>query len=199
MFCAFNASYKITPEFFGTWMQLLHEVPDSVLWLRSTNEFAEGNLRSEALAAGVDPARLVFAPRLDSMAQHLVRHRLADLFLDTLPYNAHTTASDALWTGLPVLTCRGGSFAGRVAASLLLSLGLPELVATSVEEYYRTALQLATQPELLCSLRARLESRRLAPGGPYDTADHCRKVEAAYTEMWRRYAAGLASGAFTAT
>lgn len=199
VFCAFNASYKITPEFFAMWMRLLHQVPGSVLWLRSTNEVTDGNLRSEAAAAGVDPARLVFAQRLDSMAQHLARHRLADLFLDTLPYNAHTTASDALWTGLPVLTCRGGNFAGRVAASLLLSLGLPELVATSFDEYYRTASQLATQPELLRSLRARLASRRLAPGGPYDTAEHCRQVEVAYTEMWRRCVAGLAPGAFTAT
>ena len=124
VFCAFNNSYKITPDFFDVWMRLLARVPGSVLWLLDDNPSARGNLQQGARAHGIDPARLVFAPRVDH-AEHLARHRLADLFLDNLPCNAHTTASDALWAGLPLLTCRGTTFAGRVAASLLRPWGCP--------------------------------------------------------------------------
>src|SRR5919106_4256734 len=134
VFCCFNNSYKIMPAVFEIWMNLLREIPQSVLWLLEDNAAARRNLQQAARASGVDPARLRFAPRV-APAEHLARHRLADLFLDTLPYNAHTTASDALWAGLPVLTCVGNTFAGRVAASLLKAVGLSELVARSREEY----------------------------------------------------------------
>ena len=127
VFCCFNNNWKITPAMFDVWMRLLHQVEGSVLWLLWDNESAERNLRKEAQRRGIDPSRLVFAGRLPP-DEHLARHRLADLFLDTLPYNAHTTASDALWAGLPVLTCKGEAFAGRVAASLLHAVGVPELI-----------------------------------------------------------------------
>src|SRR4029453_18065999 len=127
VFCCFNNSYKIQPPVFDVWMRLLQGVEGSVLWLLADNAAATRNLKREAAARGIDPERLVFAPRRD-LPEHLARHRLADVFLDTLPYNAHTTASDALWAGLPVVTCKGNTFAGRVAASLLHAAGLPELV-----------------------------------------------------------------------
>ena len=134
VFCCFNNSWKITEPVFASWMRLLAAVPGSVLWLIVDNEGAVINLRLAAVKYGVDPDRIVFAPRVDE-AEHLARHRLADLFLDTLHYNAHTTASDALWSGLPVLTCLGASFPSRVGASLLQAVGLPELVTQSLAEY----------------------------------------------------------------
>jgi predicted O-linked N-acetylglucosamine transferase (SPINDLY family) len=133
VFCGFNNNYKITAPVFDVWMRLLRRVESSVLWLKRDNQAAERNLGNEAAARGIDPARLVFAGRLPLLEDHLARHRLADLFLDTLPYNAHTTASDALWAGLPVLTCQGRAFAGRVPASLLAAVGLPELVTDSLD------------------------------------------------------------------
>ncbi len=155
VFCCFNNNYKITRPVFDVWMRLLGAVEGSVLWLLQDNSDAEENLRREAWARGIDPARLVFASRLEPEA-YLARYRLADLLVDTLPYNAHTTASDALWTGLPVLTCRGASFAGRVATSLLHAAGLPELAARDLGEYEALALRLATDASLLRSLRHRL-------------------------------------------
>ena len=134
VFCCFNGNWKINAQMFDIWMRLLGAVDGSVLWLFKSNNLAPANLRKEAQARGVDPARLVFAPFRDQ-ADHLARLKCADLFLDTLPCNAHTTASDALWAGLPVLTCIGDTFAGRVAASLLNSVGLPELVTKSLAEY----------------------------------------------------------------
>ena len=160
VFCSFNNTYKITPEFFSIWMRLLIAVPGSVLWLLDANELVKDNLRREASARGADPNRLVFAPRQPS-PEHLARHRLADLFLDTLPYNAHTTASDALWAGLPVLTCAGDTFAGRVAGSLLQAVGLPELVTFSPAAYEALALRLAREPALLQDLRHKLLGNRL--------------------------------------
>ena len=160
VFCCFNNNWKITPAVFDVWMRLLKAVEGSVLWLFRDNRDAETNLRKEAAARGIDPTRLVFADRLP-LDDHLARHRLADLFLDTLPYNAHTTASDALWAGLPVLTCRGKTFAGRVAASLLTAVGLPELLTDSLEEYEALALRLATDPLLRSGLRERLRKNRL--------------------------------------
>ncbi len=154
VFCCFNDSYKITPEFFDIWMRLLHAVPGSVMWLYERDTAAKANLAREASARGVAPERLVFAPRLP-LSEHLARHRLADLFLDTLPYNAHTTASDALWAGLPVLTCAGSTFAGRVAGSLLRAVGLDELITTSLEEYEALALRLVRDTELMGRFRAR--------------------------------------------
>lgn len=189
VFCAFNSSYKITPAVFDVWMRLLQSVDGSVLWLLGGNAAAERNLRREAAARGVPASRLVFAPRADQ-ASHLARHRQADLFLDNLPYNAHTTASDALWAGLPVVTCLGKSFAGRVGASLLHAVGLPELIAGSLEEYEKLALKLASDPALLAGVRTRLAQNRTSHP-LFDTDRFRQNIESAYTRMWERHRQGL--------
>jgi protein O-GlcNAc transferase len=188
VFCCFNNSYKIAPAFFDIWMRLLRQVPGSVLWLLESNPLARRNLRREAETRGVDPVRLVFAP-IKPIAEHLARHRHADLFLDTLPCNAHTTASDALWAGLPVLTCAGETFAGRVAASLLAAVGLPELIATSLETYEQLALDLARSPQLLRDLRDRLKANR-DTSALFDLPAYVRNIEAAYARMWEIWCAG---------
>jgi protein O-GlcNAc transferase len=160
-------------------------VPGSILWLKATNAAATRALRREAEARAIDPARLVFAPNLPSDAEHLARHALADLFLDTLPYNAHATACDALWAGLPVVTCRGESFAGRVAASLLTAIGLPELVTHTIADYEALALRLARAPQQLQALKDRLAANRLTT--PLFDADRFRAdIETAYTAMRQR-------------
>jgi predicted O-linked N-acetylglucosamine transferase (SPINDLY family) len=182
VFCSFNNNYKINPAVFDVWMRLLAQVPESVLWLLRANETAETNLRAHAQERGIAPTRLIFADRT-SLDQHLARHRLADLFLDTLPCNAHTTASDALWAGLPVLTCRGRSFAGRVAASLLQSVGLPELGCTNLADYEALALKLATDPLMLGQLRQRLAQNR-AHARLFDIDRYRAHIEAAYRRMW---------------
>ena len=188
VFCCFNNNWKITPEVFSVWMRLLHAVEGSVLWLLGDNASAERNLRREAQVRGIDPARLVFASRLP-LANHLARHRLADLFLDTLPYGAHTTASDALWVGLPVVTRLGGSFAGRVAASLLNAIGLPELVTHSIEDYEALALRLAKDPSVLEGYRKQLATNRLTHL-LFDTERFRRHIEAAYLQMWEIWQRG---------
>jgi protein O-GlcNAc transferase len=188
VFCCFNNTWKIAPPMFDVWMRLLKAVDGSVMWLYRDNPYAEANLRNEAAARGVDPSRLLFAGPLPH-GDHLARHRLADLFLDTLPYNAHTTASDALWVGLPVLTCRGKAFAGRVAASLLTAVGLPELVTQSLDEYESLALRLATDAPLLRGIRQRLERNRLE-FPLFDTDRLCRHIETAYTTMWELWQRG---------
>lgn len=194
VFCCFNNSSKLGPDIFDIWMRLLRHVSGSVLWLLADNATVQRNLRREAVQRGVDSERLVFAARLPH-AEHLARLSQADLFLDTLPYNAHTTSSDALWAGVPVLTCRGQAFAGRVAASLLQAAGLPELVTESLQDYEGEALRLAHTPTLLGSLRGRLD--RLRPGVPlFDTQRFRRHLEAAYVVMWQRYQHGLAPEAF---
>ena len=188
VFCCFNNNYKITPHTFDGWMRILAHVPGSVLWLIEDNALASNNLRKEAAARSIDPARLVFAARMEP-DEHLARHRCADLFLDTLPYNAHTTASDALWAGLPLLTCAGGTFAGRVAASLLTNIGLPDLIASSQEDYERLAVAFATQPDRLNALRQKLDANRLtAP--LFDTERFTRHLEQAYAAMHARRKAG---------
>jgi protein O-GlcNAc transferase len=188
VFCCFNNNYKLTPALFDIWMRLLKAVPGSVIWLLGDNEWAVANLRGEARARGVEPERLIFAPRM-SLADHLARHRLADLFLDTLPYNAHTTASDALWAGLPVLSCAGQGFAARVAGSLLGAVGLPELVVGSLGEYEDMALGLATQPGRLQALRKKLAQNRLRT--PLFNTDRFRRhIEAAYIRMWQIWQQG---------
>ncbi|HYM17625.1 MAG TPA: tetratricopeptide repeat protein [Micropepsaceae bacterium] len=184
VFCSFNNSYKITPPVFDVWMDLLRRVPESVLWLLADNATATANLRREAEARGVDQARLVFAPRL-SHDLHLARHRLADLFLDTLPYNAHTTASDSLSMDVPLVTCTGTTFAGRVATSLLNAIGLPELATRSLEEYRSLALNLAQAPDSLRAVKAKLAANR-STHPLFDTARFCRNLEAAYMTMWER-------------
>ncbi len=182
VFCCFNNSYKIRPALFDIWMRLLRHVDGSVLWLFEENSVAARNLRREAGRRGVQPERLVFAPRVPP-AEHLARHRQADLLLDTLPYNAHTTASDALWVGVPVLTCLGSTFVGRVAASLLKAVGLPELITASLEDYEALALKIAREPALCVSLKQKLaRNRQVFP--LFDTGRFTRHMEAAYTTMW---------------
>jgi len=188
-FCCFNHTYKITPQVFDIWMRLLQADPSCVLWLRELDAAASENLRREAATRGISPNRLIFAPKIASAADHLARHRLADLFLDTFPYNAHTTGSDALWTGLPVLTILGPTFAGRVAASLLKAVGLPELVTASFEEYETLALRLLRDLSLLESLKARL-ARNRSKCPLFDTKQSARHIEAAYETMWERYQRG---------
>jgi predicted O-linked N-acetylglucosamine transferase (SPINDLY family) len=194
VFCCFNNSYKITAEIFAIWMRLLRAVPGSVLWLLEANQVVRDNLAREAVRRGVLPDRLVGAPRLP-LASHLARHRLADLFLDTLPYNAHTTASDALWAGLPVLTCPGETFASRVAASLLHAIGLPELVTSSLADYEALALRLATDPASLAALKAKLAANRLTTP-LFDAARFTRHLEAAYRRMWEMWQEGEAVTGF---
>ena len=194
VFCCMNNVYKIVPAQFDVWMRLLKQVPGSVLMLYSNLPEAQANLRHEAQARGVDGARLVFGGPLD-VAAHLARLRLADLFLDTLPYNAHTTGSDALWAGLPVLTCLGGAFPGRVGASLLQAVGLPELVTHSMAQYEALALRLATEPGLLSGIRTRLAAS-LRGSKLFDTPAYTCHLEAAYTQMVQRARSGLAAASF---
>jgi len=188
VFCCFNSNYKILPALWERWMRLLAGVAGSVLWLFVDNGAAQRNLGKEAARRGVDPERIVFASRLPR-AQYLARFRAADLFLDTLPYNAGATAADALWAGLPVLTCLGEAFAGRVAASLLRAIGLPELITRDLDEYQRVALQIAADPQRLAALRGRLETCRHA-AAPFDVRGFARRVEAAYTAIHERHRAG---------
>ncbi|HEY1288576.1 MAG TPA: tetratricopeptide repeat protein [Burkholderiales bacterium] len=195
VFCCFNNPAKITPDAFGVWMRLLAAVEGSVLWLLDHNAAATRNLRAEAQARGIASARLVFAPQLESAA-HLARHRLADLVLDTFYYNAHTTAADALWAGLPVLTCPGEAFASRVGASLLHAVGLPELIAASPADYERLALSLATEPGRLAKIRKKLADN-IATHPLFDTALFTRHIEAAYAAMRERSLQGLRPQRFT--
>jgi protein O-GlcNAc transferase len=181
VFCCFNNNYKIMPRMFDIWMRLLRDVPSSVLWLLEDNAAARRNLEREALSRGIAADRLVFAPRVPQ-ADHLARHRLADLFLDTLPCNAHTSASDALWAGLPILTCVGHAFPGRVAESLLRAIGLPELITSSLPQYEALALKLATDRQLLESLRARLKANR-SNAPLFDTARLCGNLQSAFRTM----------------
>ncbi len=190
VFCCFNTHYKITPATFESWMRILRRVAGSVLWLSEGHPRAIGNLRREAEQRGVSAERLIFAQRIDSLPEHLARYRLADLFLDTLPYNAHTTASDALWAGLPVLTRLGEAFAGRVAGSLLRAIGLPELIAATEARYEQLAVELATDPERLARIRQTLAHNRLA-APLFDTPRFTRHLEAAYGKIIERYQAGL--------
>ncbi len=181
VFCSFNSSYKITPEMFGLWMRLLNDVSGSVLWLLESNSLMRENLRRKAVSLGVDPARLVFAPKME-LSVHLARHRHADLFLDSLPVNAHTTASDALWAGLPMLTCAGETFVSRVCGSLLKAVGLTELITYSLDQYERTALGLARNPDTLAQIRAQLARTRMnAP--LFDIETYTKGLEAAYEHM----------------
>ena len=194
VFCCFNNNYKITPDMFDIWMRLLAQCPASVLWLLHDNDTAMHNLRHEAAARDINPDRLVFAPRVP-LSQHLARHRAADLSLDILPYGAHTTASDALWAGLPIVTRIGQSFASRVAASLLHAVGLPDLITHSAAEYESLALRLAQNPTELAALKTRLtQNHRNAP--LFDTARFRHHLESAYRTMWQRHLAGLPPAAF---
>ena len=189
VFCCFNNNFKIGPEVFDCWMKILKRVDNSVLWLLEGNTKATSNLRKEAEVRGVHPERLIFAKPMPP-PDHLARHRLADLFLDTLPYNAHTTTSDALWAGLPVLTRIGETFAGRVAASLLNAIGLPELITATPQAYEALAIELATNPEKMAAIKHKLATNRLTTP-LFDTQTFTQHIEAAYTMMYERYQAGL--------
>jgi predicted O-linked N-acetylglucosamine transferase (SPINDLY family) len=188
VFCSFNNNYKISPSVFEVWMRLLDEVEGSVLWLYESNAAAMRNLRKQAAERGIAPERLVFAPKI-KLEDYLARHRLADLALDTLPYNGHGTTSDALWAGLPVLTCLGTTFPGRVAASLLNAIGLNELITHSLEEYEALALELATNRMRLADIKSKL-ARNRDTYPLFDTDRFRRHIEAAYTMMWERYQRG---------
>ncbi len=188
VFCCFNEVYKISPAVFGSWMRILKAVPGSVLWLRCNHASAIENLRRAAQERGIEPTRLIFAERVPTVAEHLARQQIADLFLDTLPYNAHTTASDALWAGLPILTRKGKSFTARVAASVLTAIGLPELITETEAEYEAMAIDLATNPDKLKNLKSRLKQNR--PTTPlFDSEQYTRHLEAAYSAMYERYLA----------
>lgn len=189
VFCSFSHDYKISPPLFNVWMRLLQQVPDSVLWLMSRSEVSQKNLCKEAERRGISGARLVFATRVPRVEDHLARYRQADLFLDTHPYNAHTTAADALMAGLPVVTCMGNAFPARVAGSLLHAIGLPELATTSLASYEALALKLAQHPEQRQAIKARLKANRDTTA-LFDTRMFCRHLEAAYIAMWRQYQLG---------
>jgi predicted O-linked N-acetylglucosamine transferase (SPINDLY family) len=184
VFCSFNGLQKHTPEFFDVWMRLLKVVEGSVLWLLDGPAEAGNNLKAEAEKRGVESARLIFAPRT-APADHLARQANADLFLDSLPYNAHTTTTDALWAGLPILTCAGASMSARVAASLLAAAGLPELITGSLEDYENLALALARDAKRLAGIREKLAGNR-ATFPLFDTARYTRDLESAYRIMWER-------------
>ena len=187
VFCCFNNNFKILPATFAGWMRILKSVEGSVLWLFQDNAWAVESLKQEAANHGVDPSRLVFAERMP-LPEHLARQRQADLFLDTFPYNAHTTTSDALWAGLPVLTLMGNSFASRVAASLLNAIGLPELITHTQEEYESLTIALASNPEKLAALKQKLASNRLTTP-LFDTPQFTKDLERAYVQMYERYQA----------
>jgi predicted O-linked N-acetylglucosamine transferase (SPINDLY family) len=189
VYCCFNNNYKIMPATFGIWMRILQRVPGSVLWLLKDNALAARNLRAAAEGHGVSAERLVFAPRV-AVEEHLARQACADLFLDTLPCNAHTTASDALWAGLPVLTCPGEGFAARVAGSLVRAVGLAELIAPSMASYAELAVALAADAGRLGELRARLGRNRLS-APLFDTQRYARHLESAYEQIHARSQSGL--------
>ncbi len=189
IFCCFNNTQKLNPDTFDVWMRVLQAVDNSVLWLLEGSATASANLRIAAERRGVAARRLIFATKA-SLPEHLARQRVADLFLDTLPCNAHTTASDALWAGLPVLTQTGTNFAGRVAASLLHAVGLPELITATPRDYERRAIEFAKDAAGLAMLRRKLAANR-ATTSLFDTVLFARRIEAAYTAMHRRYQAGL--------
>jgi len=185
VFCCFNNNYKITPNTFSSWMRILKQTDGSVLWLLKDHQQTVSNLREEAKSRGINPERLIFADRMP-LPEHLARHRLADLFLDTLPYNAHTTASDALWAGLPVLTCLGETFAGRVAASLLTAIHLPELITSSTEMYETLAINLANNPDKLDNIKTKLNNNRLTTP-LFNASLFSQHLEIAYTDIYHHH------------
>jgi predicted O-linked N-acetylglucosamine transferase (SPINDLY family) len=189
IFCCFNNNFKILPATFASWMRILKAVEGSALWLFQDNPWVVDNLKKEASNHGIDGSRLVFAERMP-LSEHLARHQQADLFLDTLPYNSGTTASDALWAGLPVLTCMGESFASRVAASLLKAIELPELITRTQSEYEATAIELANNPKLYKTVKSKLERNRLQTR-LFDTQSFTKNIENAFIKMYQRYQADL--------
>ena len=190
IFCCFNNNFKITPEIFDVWMRLLDKVDGSVLWLLESNPAVSRNLREIAKYRNIAPERLVFSVRTKEYSDYLARYLVADLFLDTLPFNAGSTASDALWAGLPMLTCSGQTYTARMAGSLLNAIGLPELITTTLEAYEQTAIDLATHPEKLAAIKHKLAENRLTTP-LFDTKLFTKHIEAAYAAMYERYQADL--------
>jgi predicted O-linked N-acetylglucosamine transferase (SPINDLY family) len=195
VFCCFNSNHKIRPAIFDIWMRLLAAVPGSILWLRDGYPAMNARFRHQAQRRGIDPDRLIFAGRVDSFAHHLGRQAQADLFLDTYPYNAHATASDALWAGVPLVTLQGKSFVSRVAVSFLTNLGLEELIATTPEAYEAKALSLACDRQRLTDIRRRLAAAR-GSSPLFDLEQFVRGIEAAFLEMQQRALNGRAVEAF---
>ena len=185
VFCCFNNNYKISPAEFDIWMRLLDNVEGSVLWLLRSNKWAEQNLKQQAEARGIRSERIIFAEKLPQ-AEHLARQRLADLFLDTFNYNAHTTASDALWVGLPIVTKLGKGFAARVAGSLLNAVGLPELITKTEQDYEALILKLATNPTKLAEIKEKLANNRLAQP-LFNTELYTRYLENGYQQAYQNY------------
>jgi len=188
VFCMFNSAYKIAPSMFAVWMRLISRVENSVLWMLNENDLFAGNMRRAAARHGVDPGRLIFAPKV-AQPDHVARLALADLFLDTAPCTAHTMASEALWAGLPLVTLRGDTFAGRVASSLLFAAGMPELITESLDDYENLALVLARDPARIKSLRERLAAGRRTCA-LFDTATTTRNIESAYAVMMEQWHTG---------
>jgi predicted O-linked N-acetylglucosamine transferase (SPINDLY family) len=191
VFCCFNQAYKITPEIFDVWCRLLLCIPDSVLWLLSS-PMAEGNLRREAFHRGITAERIVFAADR-SQSEHLGRLQLADLVVDTAPYNAHTTASDALWAGVPIVTCAGDTFPSRVAGSVLKAIGLEELVTSDLDQYFELALSLATDAGKLAALKEKLAANRMG-SALFGIHGYTRHLETLYHRMWRKHLDGERPG-----
>ena len=196
VFAAFNAAYKINPDLFKSWMRILSNVSGSILWLAELNEWARENLVKEAKKFAIHPSRIIFADRTDRLEDHLERQKLADLALDTYPYNGHTTSIDFLWSSVPVLTLRGRSFASSVAASLLTTIGLPELIAYSISEYESKAIQFANNPALLNGLRERL-AQKVSSSALFDSTLYANNIELAYLRMHERYLSGLEPESFS--
>jgi predicted O-linked N-acetylglucosamine transferase (SPINDLY family) len=188
VFCCFNNNYKISPREFDIWMRLLQKVENSVLWLRTSNQWSKDNLQKEAKLRGINPSRLIFAERM-SKKDHLARHQLADLFLDTFNFNAHSTASDALWAGLPVITKIGEQFVARCASSLLSAVGLPELIVKTEQEYEELSLKLATNKKLLSTITEKLEKNRLTTP-LFDAKRYTQYLEQAFEKAYKLYAKG---------
>jgi predicted O-linked N-acetylglucosamine transferase (SPINDLY family) len=181
IYCSFNANYKITPMVFDSWMRILKRVDGSVLWLFEDNKKSASNLRMEAKKRDIDPSRIYFAQRAP-LSEHLARHKAADLFLDTWPCNAHTTTSDALWAGLPVLTYAGEGFASRVAASLISAIGLPEMIANSIQDFENLAVYLGSHPQELFEVREKLQSNRTS-SALFDSKVFAKNLEALYVGL----------------
>jgi len=188
VFCSFNQEYKIEPTIFDIWMSILHKVPKSVLWLLSKNRLAQDNLIKYAINRGINPKRIIFATSVEK-SEHLARHKLADIALDTRVYNGHTTTSDALWAGVPVIALKGGHFASRVSSSILSSAGLPQLVTESLDEYEELAVSLAKNPQELDRIKQELKLKRLSEP-LFDTARYATNLESAYREMLKIFDRG---------
>jgi len=196
VFCNFGKPHKIAPDVFAAWMHVLSQIPESVLWLASMSDIARNNLRREAAKHGVDESRIVFARFVDAPEDHLARIGLADLFLDTFPYNSHATACDFLWAGVPVLTLTGGGFAGRVGASVLSAAGLGALITESVDAYEQVALQTARDAGAFQAMKNDL-ARNRNHCALFDTARFTRDLERAFTEMWQRHQSGVSPTSLT--